>query len=175
MSSNPNLDEDLAKKVVDPDDYNRTQRFKEIHAARQRVTEFVAQMELPEDGTGYYRVEAARLAYLVALYIMELEPLIIQSDFEDGHFVPESSVYGSLREFAVSMGVKAGETGAESPSPMEVMSIYSAANTFYAKIGMDLEIKADEGDAGFDYSDILEEGPPGEGDPPEIEEVSPGR
>jgi hypothetical protein len=33
---------------------------------------------------------------------------------------------------------------------------------------MDLQLKENEGDAGFDYSDILEEGPPG-GDAPQIE------
>lgn len=161
----------FAEQVVDPDDYNRTQRFKEIHQARQRVTEFVSQMELPDDGNGYYLKESSRLAYLVALYILELEPLIVQSEFEEGDLVPNGLQYGSLQEFAARMGIKFNNDGTSPPSPQEVMSIYSAANRFYARVGMDLEMKADEGDAGFDYTDILEEGPPGEGEKPEIEGV----
>jgi hypothetical protein len=70
------------------------------------------------------------------------------------------------------MGVKpADDVYEQTPSPQEVMAYFSAANRFYARVGMDLELAEDEGDAGFDYSDILDEGPPGEGEKPEIEEV----
>jgi hypothetical protein len=48
------------------------------------------------------------------------------------------------------------------------MLYFSAANRFFAQVGMDLELTEDKGDAGFDYSDILEEGPPG-GDAPQLE------
>lgn len=163
----------FAEQVVDPDDYNRTQRFKEIHEARQRVTEFLSQMELPDKGGGTYHLrEATRLGHLVSLYIMELEPLIIQSDIDDSDLVPDKLACDSLLQFAASMGVKpGGDEYEQTPSPQEVMHYFSAANRFYARVGMDLELAEDEGDAGFDYSDILEEGPPGEGEKPEIEEV----
>lgn len=163
----------FAEQVVDPDDYNRTQRFKEIHQARQRVTEFLSQMEMPDKGGGTYHLkEATRLSYLVSLYIMELEPLIVQSDIDDSELVPDKLACDSLLQFASSMGVKPGEDQYEqTPSPQEVMYYFSAANRFYARVGMDLELAEDEDDAGFDYSDILEEGPPGEGEEPEIEEV----
>lgn len=178
MSSDPENShrgsgEGFAEQVVDPADYNRTQRFKEIHEARQRVTEFLSQMELPEKGGTMYKTKSAtRLAHLVSLYIMELEPLIIQSDFGNGEFFREGAPYGSLLEFAAAMGVMYGETQEEQIlSPQAVMQYFSAANRFYARVGMDLELEEDDGDAGFDYEDILEEGPPGEGEKPEIAEV----
>jgi len=166
-------DEQAIERVVDPDDYNRTQRFKEIHQARQRVTEFVSQMEMPKVGGGKYNLrEATRLAYLVSLYIMELEPLIIQSDVDDSDLLDDRLSHGSLIGFAARMGVKVGEDQYEQvPSPQEVMQYFSAANQFYARVGMDLEMAEDEGDAGFEYTDILEEGPPSEGEKPEIDEV----
>lgn len=45
---------------------------------------------------------------------------------------------------------------------------FHAANRFCSETGIDIEIMEDDGDAGFDYSDILKTGPPGNGDPPEI-------
>jgi len=148
----------LSQHVVDPEDYNRKQRFKEIHEARQRVSDFVTQMEMPDDGNGYYLRESARLAHLVALYILELEPLIVQSEFDDGDLIPDNSKYHSLREFAALMGYQHnGEDGTKPPSPAGVMRIFSAANRFYARVGMDLELEADhENEAGADYSDILD-------------------
>jgi hypothetical protein len=51
----------------------------------------------------------------------------------------------------------------------ESLRVFQVANKAYANLGMDLEIAEDEGDAGFDYSDILEEGPPGDRDAPQLE------
>lgn len=163
------FEDSLTDHVVDPEDYNRTQRFKEIHQARQRVTEFLSEMEMPEEGGGRYGLrEATRLAYFVSLYILELEPLIIRSDINHSDLPGDDS----MLRYAYRMGLKPGETSEEqTPAPQESMRYFSAANRFYARVGMDLELAEDEGDAGFDYSDILEEGPPGEGDKPEIEEV----
>jgi hypothetical protein len=163
----------FAAQVVDPDDYNRTQRFKEIHQARQRVAEFLSQMEVPDKGGGEYRLrEATRLSYLVSLYVKELEPLIVQSDIDDSELVPDRLTFDSLLQFAAVMGVKpGGDQEEQTPSPQHSMAYFSIANRFYARVGMDLELAEDDGDAGFDYSDILEEGPPGEGEKPEIEEV----
>jgi hypothetical protein len=58
-------------------------------------------------------------------------------------------------------------------SPQESLYFFSAANRFFARVGMDLELVEDQGDAGFDYSDILEDGPPS-GDVPEIDEPGAG-
>jgi hypothetical protein len=156
--------------VTDPEDYNRTQRFKEIHEARQRVSEHISEMDIPKTGGSTYNLaEGTRLAHLVSLYIMELEPLIVQSEIDDGDLVSGSVDGDSLLQFAARLGVKPGEGSApETPAPQESIHYFSAANRFYAKVGMDLELSEDEGDAGFDYSDILEEGPPG-GSEPKIE------
>lgn len=151
--------------VMDPEDFNRQQRFKEIHDARQRVTEFLSEMEIPDVGGGTYQLrEATRLAHLVSLYILELEPLIIQSQIDSGDLVSADS----LLEFASRMGINPDkEKSAQTPSPQESMQYFSAANRFFAQVGMDLELSEEKGDAGFDYSDILEEGPP-DGDVPDI-------
>jgi len=156
--------------VTDPDDFNRQQRFKEIHDARQRVTEFLSQIDIPKKGGGSYNLrEATRLSYLVSLYIFEIEPLIVRSDIDDSELVPANLAFDSLLDFAGKMGVKSGPTEYEQTcSPQVVMQYFSGANRFFARVGMDLQLKENEGDAGFDYSDILEEGPPG-GDAPQIE------
>jgi len=167
------FDEQLAEQVVDPEDYNRTQRFKEIHQARQRVSEFVTTMEMPDKGGNkYYLSESSRLAYLVSLYVLELEPLIIQSDFKDGELIPDGSSYDSLRDFAAKMGIDHSDDETTAPPPPKIMQVFAAANRFYAHVGMDLKLEEDEGDAGFDYSDILETGPPGDRDPPNIENAA---
>lgn len=49
------------------------------------------------------------------------------------------------------------------------LNAFRMANRFLSKNGIDVEIHESEGDAGFDYSDLLDEGPPGVGDMPEIE------
>jgi hypothetical protein len=157
-NSGSRFDKEFGGEVVDPEDYNRKQRFKEIHEARQRVTEFLSQMELPDEGGGSYHLrEATRLGHLVSLYIMELEPLIIRSDIDDNELVPDKLACDSLLQFASSMGVKPGEDKYErTPSPQEVMAYFSAANRFYARVGMDLEMEDGSKEAGADYSDILD-------------------
>lgn len=172
--SAPGHVERFAEEVADPDEYNRTQRFKEIHQARQRVADFVANMETPSNRGegGYYPSQATRLAHLVSLYILELEPLIEQSDIDDGELIPEDAGFDSLRDFAARMGVRdAGTDAGSPPTPQGVLQFYSAANRFYARVGMDLELEADKGDASFEYADILFEGPPGQNASPQVGEA----
>ena len=158
------------QQVTDPDDFNRTQRFKEIHDARQRVTDHIAEMELGDGANRYNTLASKRLAYLIALYVAELEPLIEQADIDDEELVPDSSPFNGLREFVAHMGVSPPNSERGYLSPQALMKMFGAANRFYAKVGLDLELEEDDGDAGFDYSDILEEGPPGSGtSPPQIE------
>jgi hypothetical protein len=175
--------------VTDPDDFNRQQRFKEIHDARQRVTDYMAKFEdrlLNDDknhtpGTApMYAHE--QLAFRVALYIMELQPLLEKKGGDDpymsDHF-PESSRVDDLQQFAFRSGMlkkhtdenrRTGEkrTTNTAVPVTESLRVFQIANKAYANLGMDLEVAEDEGDAGFDYSDILEEGPPG-GDAPQLE------
>lgn len=165
------VSEGIGETVEDPHEYNRLQRFKEIHHARQKVAKFLSDFNVADDGVSYKPAEGAKLGYLVSLYIYELEPLIIQSGIDDSELVPESLPYDSLRQFANSMGMKKAGKKLKQPKPGDSMKIYSAANQFYAMIGMDLKLKENSGDAGFKYSDILEEGPPNGGEFPEIEGV----
>jgi hypothetical protein len=156
--------------VTDPDDFNRQQRFQEIHEARQRVTDHIAEMEINEQsGTTYPLFEITRLAHLVALYVIELQPLIERSDWDSSQYIPDNRQYDTITEWASRMGITREHKGTPAPAGIgECMHIFSLANRFVAQVGMDLELAEERGDAGFDYSDILEEGPP-EGDAPQLE------
>jgi len=153
----------LAEQVIDPEEFNRRRRFRQIHEAKRRVSGAVADIEVSERGELYVD-EQLRIAHLVALYVHELLPLIEQSDtISDGDMLDDDiSTHDSLRGFALSMGEGTGtlETA---------MRVYAAANKFYAEIGMDLDLQEEDRDAAFDYSDILQEGPPGTGDAPDID------
>lgn len=174
----------FAERIVDPDDYNRTQRFKEIHQARQRVADYMAKFEdrlLADDRTHKPgtapMVAHEQLAFRVALYIMELQPLLEEKGGDDpymsGHF-PKGSPVNDLRHFALNSGMLRESTGGDEKTKTAVrvtesLRVFQVANQAYASLGMDLEVAEERGDAGFDYSDILEEGPPGEQDAPQIE------
>lgn len=170
--------------VTDPDDFNRQQRFKEIHDARQRVTDYMAKFEdRLLDNDGVHKPGTAptyaheQLAFRVALYIMELQPLLEEKGGDDpymsDHF-PESSPVDDLQHFAFNSGMLREHTAEgkkKTKTAVRVttsLRVFQVANKAYANLGMDLEVAEDEGDAGFDYSDILEEGPP-EGDAPQLE------
>lgn len=49
------------------------------------------------------------------------------------------------------------------------LNAFRLANRFLNESGIDIELKEDEGDAGFDYEDILVNGPPGQREPPQIQ------
>jgi len=174
--------------VTDPDDFNRQQRFKEIHDARQRVTDYMAKFEdrLLNDGRQHTPGRAPmwaheQLAFRVALYIMELQPLLEAKGGDDpymsDHF-PERSPVDDLQHFALHSGMLREHTekrrekeDRKTSTAVRVttsLRVFQIANKAYANLGMDLEVAEDDGDAGFDYSDILEEGPP-EGDAPQLE------
>jgi hypothetical protein len=171
--------------VTDPDDFNRQQRFKEIHDARQRVTDYMAKVEdrvVDKDhkhtpGTAPTYVHE-QLAFRVVMYIMEIEPLLAKKGGDDPymseHF-PESSPVNDLRHFAYNSGMlrehhdKRDDRKTNTAVRVTTsLRVFQVANKAYANLGMDLEIAEESGDAGFDYSDILEEGPP-EGNAPQLE------
>jgi hypothetical protein len=170
--------------VTDPDDFNRQQRFKEIHDARQRVTDYMAKIEdrLFEDGRkhtpGTVPIFAQeQLAFRVSLYIIELLPLLEKKGGDDPYmsdYFPESSPVDDLDHFAHNSGIfnettdRDGEKHRTAVRVTTALRVFQIANRAYSELGMDLEVAEDEGDAGFDYSDILEEGPPG-GDAPQLE------
>lgn len=170
--------------VTDPEDFNRQQRFKEIHDARQRVTGYMTKFEdRLLDANRQHTPGTAptwaheQLAFRVALYIMELLPLLEKKGGADpymsDHF-PESSPVDDLQHFAFRSGMLREHTAdrkKKTNTAVRVttsLRVFQIANKAYAELGMDLEIAEEEGDAGFDYSDVLEEGPP-EGDAPQLE------
>ncbi len=149
----------LAEQVIDPEEFNRRRRFRQIHEAKQRVSAAVADIEVSERGELYID-EEKKIGQLVALYVHELLPLIEQSTtVSDGEMLDdEVSSHDSLRGFALSMGQAKEGVGLDT-----AMRVYAAANRFYAKIGMDLDLKEEAEVAVGEYSDI-EELPP-DGDP----------
>jgi hypothetical protein len=53
--------------------------------------------------------------------------------------------------------------------PVQVsIRAYRQINKFLAEVGLDADMQGDTEEAEFDYSDILEEGPPNEGERPDI-------
>lgn len=57
--------------------------------------------------------------------------------------------------------------------PMRIVrNAYRLCNDFLAAVGMDIEPEPEETDAGFDYADILEEGPPSGDNPSPTSGVS---
>lgn len=54
--------------------------------------------------------------------------------------------------------------------PIQIVTkAFRTINEFIAKVGLDATMAEEARDAGFNYGDILEEGPPGTGDPPQID------
>lgn len=168
--------------VTDPEKYNRQQRFEEIHAARQRVTDYVAEFE---DMFGHDqfankpghipRYAHEQLTLLVSLYVMELLPLLERKDASDPFMSDDFShipPFRNLRHFALHCGFLPnqrdrddGETS-EPPRPTVSLQVFQIANRAYANLGMELDLEEEQGDAGFAYEDILEEGPPDRGTAP---------
>jgi len=53
--------------------------------------------------------------------------------------------------------------------PVDVsVRAYREINKFLATVGLDADMEGDEKEASFDYSDILQDGPPNEGEKPDI-------
>jgi hypothetical protein len=141
MSVEKNQQTEQTLQVDDPEDYNRTQRFREIHQARGRVADFVADIDIPNRNEDFFVRESVRLGYLVSLYIYELEPLIEQSDYATGDLISDDIGFDSLQDFAANMGEESTDDGTQRASVSTAMQVYSAANRFYAKVGLELELK----------------------------------
>lgn len=164
--------------VTDPDDFNRLQRFKEIHRARQNVSQaFKKRDRQPPRGLRNVNTDntSERVAQAVSLYVLELEPLFREAvdrgalpegmaRFSDEYYEGDYE-YEDVFDFAYRLGT----TREGKASKQMSMQIFRKANDIMRRLGLELELDADDSsDAGFDYSDILEEGPPGDGDAPEI-------
>lgn len=171
--------------VTDPDEFNRQQRFKEIHDARQRVTDYMAKIEdrLDNDDRAHTpgtapMVAQEQLAFRVATYIMELLPLLEKKGGDDPYLsdeFPDDFIVDDLRHFARNSGMlepyeneKHGESYDSAVRLTKTLRVFQVANKAYAELGMEIDVAEEKGDAGFTYGDILEEGPPGDGEKPDI-------
>ena len=153
--------------VVDADDYNRQQRFQEIHKARQRVTEYLAGLdEVFEDmrdrSPGAHPLYVGEtLAFRVSLYVMELLPLLRQRGGDDPFFeeqFPEETAVDDLEEYARRSGIVASNAQkARYGSLTFQMEVFQVANRAYAELGMEPDLNEQESTAAFDYSDLLED------------------
>lgn len=157
--------------IEDPEEYNRRQRFQEIHDARQRVVDKLSEDEELHQGVrGKVPASTAnRMATLVALYVIELSPLVRQLDdglaYGEDRFTDRMHT-NNLGHFAMAMGMTdVSGTYAEPPGMIETMRVFSVANQAYAELGMDLDLADGDTDASFDYSDLLEDD---QQSPPEI-------
>lgn len=125
--------EDAQLLVADPDDYHEAQRLREIHEARRNIVQQISEMEINEsDGSSVYAYEVTRLANLVAVYAMELSPLIRQAGLADHDNVtlPDRLPHDSIFHYASAMGMTNGE-------PSEItysMHIFERCNTLLAEM-----------------------------------------
>ena len=181
---NDELHRDPQAFVQDPDNFNRQQRFKEIHDARQDVREYMSKFDEKifktnkntrgsrEPGTAPSIIQE-QLSFRVALYVMELLPLLEEKGGDDPYMskrFPDGGAVDDLEHFALTSGMVRNDDKKQTTAVhvTTALRVFQIANRAYAGLGMDLEVSEDRGDAGFDYSDILEEGPPGDGEAPDI-------
>jgi hypothetical protein len=158
--------------IEDPEAFNRRQRFQEIHAARQRVADMLAEDDELYDTDGEARGSRERMASVVALYVMELKPLLkhLDAGVEYGSDELGDTSAECLGHFAYATGRTRNVNGRAMPAPiMTSMQVYQVANQAYAELGMELDLTDGNKDASFDYSDLLDDdAQPTE--PPEIVE-----
>lgn len=146
--------------VENPDDYNRLRRIGGIHDAREAVHSYIRENDLSfEPGRSFDRRKGEQFARLVSMYIIELVPLMEEVDAEE-ELLPDGTGTPELRQFAGNAGTVPLDSGYGVPTPQDSISMFSAANRFFRRAGLDLEIHDGPGYAEFDYSDILDNGPP---------------
>jgi hypothetical protein len=127
-------------EVLDPSEFNQNQRLKDIHAARRKVRERVA--ELPRHGTTkeHYSAHLA-LADAVATYGYELLPLLEDTGYDltdDRIEESQNFVWPSVQSFIISMGQIPPDADYPSEYPMRQhsMMVYHSLNRFMRSIGL---------------------------------------
>lgn len=123
--------EDAEILLADPDDYHETQRLREIHEARRKVTEQVRDLEINEtSGSGIYVHSITRLSHATAVYANELLPLMEQADTEPPE-LPDKCPHDTVYEYAASMGM---DKDGEPVSPTYSMAVFRACNNFLSDV-----------------------------------------
>lgn len=101
--------EELTVDLNDPDDYHRRQRLKEIHDTRRHVHKALRKL----DSHGARREidnQHFKLRNAVALYAIELEPLIKQLDDFDTS-LPDPLPWDSIGEYTDLLGYQKTKRG----------------------------------------------------------------
>ncbi len=94
-------------ELSDPDDYHRQQRLKEIHKARQEVHTTITSYDMPTGSTSAKKnnkqtMQRRDLAFAVAMYVSELEPLIFETDADVS--LPDNYPWDTIIQFADALG-----------------------------------------------------------------------
>jgi hypothetical protein len=120
-------------QLADPDDYHRTQRLKEIHKARRRVTEKVADLDVNRRHPSKIKTYSiTELNHTVAMYINELIPLIEHADVtQEDISLPDTCAHDDVIQYARGMGM--GEDGGP-VSPAHSMEVYRTCNRILADV-----------------------------------------
>jgi len=157
--------------VVDADEFNRQQRFQEIHDARQRVISHLSTFDDKHsrfeggDGSRVYNVQ---LSTFVSVYITELLPLLEKRGGPDPYMAaefPDESQIEDLKHFSEELGLFGQEQYKDAEIAVSVrtsMKVFQIANRAFAELGMELDVAEENADASFDYSDILQNGAGGD-------------
>jgi hypothetical protein len=82
----------------DPEDYHQTQRLREIHDTRRYVMRVLSEASMRGEDRGSRK----RIAYAVAGYTAELEPLFNQTEKNDD--LPKGLPWDTVAEFTANLG-----------------------------------------------------------------------
>lgn len=183
--------------VTDPEDFAQTQRLRQIYEARQNYQERRAEIDrirrdneltlydtqehlLAAFQSYFFEVEGLMLRHPAGdKYLEDVELGVVEHadpNSEDRVFVGLNSLTGSYRPMPTPGYSKPSYDTARPEDKVVHVSVpvavinkgFREINKFLAEVGLDADMENETQDAEFDYSDLLEEGPPTEGDTPEI-------
>ena len=114
--------------VVDPEEYHESQRLREIHQARQQVTNVLQEIETYAKPPAHNQ-QRGNLALAVSAYYAELEPLIIKTDAAPLE-LPDELPWDTIHEYGTAMG-----WGEDDRADYEVsMFVFRRLNQFLADV-----------------------------------------
>lgn len=141
--------------VEDADDYNQSQRLRQIHQARRQVRKAHQKLHdtVQEEKNGHH-FAAVRLSRAVAYYGRELEPLMAEAGWNPP--CPESWPYDDVRNFIDYDGIapESNDFKHNAPPPMLSMHVFGKLNDFVREVGLGADFEDTDTDAGFDLNDV---------------------
>lgn len=143
--------EDAELLVVDPEDYNKTQRLKEIHRARENVLDVAR--DLPGRAPTKEHDEANyQIAKAVSMYVLELEPIVqeaIQHDAlseEDIQLTSDYDTKDHPHKDIFQFAFRFGQSNDGYPHRAVSMQVLRKANDLMRKLGLELELNPGDAD-----------------------------